>query len=97
MTKGELIQMDHRFKDWMEGEFDCELSCENPNFVAVYESGDSYEFSVCLFSMMGELKKNWKDSKEEDNTWNLIMIFDLAHKVPLKFKEVLRLDVEGWC
>jgi len=96
MTKGQLIDMDDRFLDWIKDPDVYHVIDEESQhkYITVHKTGDE-EISVKGFDDIKELKKHCCAVLCEDSSWYLVAIFDLEKKKEVEYKEIIRLDIKG--
>jgi len=96
MTKGQLVDMDNRFLEWLRNSgvnFPI-VEALKYHYITVHETDDS-EVDIMGYEIMSGLKKMCADTISEHSGWELVAIFDLKKKKEIKFREVIKVEVEG--
>lgn len=97
MTKGQLIDMDDRFLNWLsdaDGDKDIK-EAQKHRYITISETEDD-EVDISGCDSLEKLREECSDTLEESESgWRLTAIFDLENAKELKFKEVIRVDIEG--
>jgi len=93
-----LVDMDNRFLDWLsdaDGYNDIE-EARNHRFIIIHKTEDM-EIDIKGKDTLEEVKKDCTSSLEEraENAWYLNVIFDLESKKEIKFKEIIKVEIEG--
>ena len=98
ITKGMLIDMDERFLEWLsnaDGSEDIKEAIKS-RFITIHGTPDM-EVDIAGHNNLEEVKKNCTESLEEkgETGWDLLGIFDLELMKEVRFKEIIRVEIEG--
>jgi len=97
ITEGMLVDMDKRFLDWLsdaDGSQDIKKAI-NYKFITIHHTEDM-EIDIGGYNSLEEVKTHCTDSlREKETGWELSGIFDLELMKEVKFKEIIKVEIEG--